>query len=63
MRAHNKSVAPQLNGTAIGGASAAGLLVAVVTSAIVVERDEWSTPIGLEASTVLGGGVELKKPQ
>jgi hypothetical protein len=37
-----KLVSPQLNGTAVGGASPAGLLAAVVSTAIVAGRDQWS---------------------
>ncbi|KIC19295.1 hypothetical protein [Leisingera sp. ANG-DT] len=37
-----KTLAPILNGTVVGGASAAGLLAAAVTAGIAAGRDVWS---------------------
>jgi hypothetical protein len=36
------SLEPHLTGTAVGGPSAAGLVAAIVTSAIVASQDKWS---------------------
>ncbi len=33
---------PQISGTAVGGASAAGLVAAVVSTAIIASRDQWN---------------------
>ena len=44
-RTLSKVASPSLNGTAIGGASAAGLVMAIVSTAIVAAADLWSNPI------------------
>lgn len=58
--AGNRTVKPTINGTAVGGASAAGLVAAMVTSAIVVGRDQWGLRLGATEHQLTMSGVELK---
>ncbi|MEL6620257.1 MAG: hypothetical protein AAFP16_15375 [Pseudomonadota bacterium] len=53
--AGNRNIGPQLNGTAVGGASPAGLVVGLVTASIVAAQDKWSY-----GANNIGIGVQME---